>query len=631
MFKHRNSLQLYLVFIVQLCLFTAVQGFAATPQTVIIDNNTEDRILKGAELSILEDAGKRLTIQDVVSPINAGKFIVNQKDVADIANTNAAYWIRFKIKASVFTSKHWVLENLDPHMDKFEFYRISENGVYTGKPAGYALPFTVREYAHKNFIFDLPVDTVERTFYVRAESKNHNPFLFKVRSQNFFTYYALNEYYLLGIFYGIIAIMAVYNLLIYFSVREELYLYYVLYVISCGIISFAEDGTGFQYLWPDYPGLNSWLGIVSPILLLVSFTIYSQVFLDLKNNLPKLNRLLNILIAGFIAFFVADIFFLHLKWNFPIYLIPFSVIYVAAFLCLKKGFKAARYYIVGYSFMFMSILFLFARMSGIVHWSDIFTVYSFNIGIVFEIVILSFALGDRIKLIKQEKESALESMIVQLKENERLKDNINQELEGMVEERTIALKETNEQLQESFKQLELQADEINRMNELLGIENKNLEVNVKELTKARVLMREVDFAEFNRIFPDKDSCYKYLSELKWNSGYACKKCGHEKFCDGKDVYSRRCTRCRYEESPTAYTIFHRLKFPVTKAFYMLFLVYANKEKITSLELSQILALRQSTCWSFNNKIIDAMKSRKKGSSGKDADGWSLLVLDPNEK
>ena len=200
-----------------------------------------------------------------------------------------------------------------------------------------------------------------------------------------------------------------------------------------------------------------------------------------------------------------------------------------------------------------------------------------------------------------------------------------------MKERTVDLRETNAKLEEGLKQLEYQADEIKRMNQLLNIENTNLQVNVKELTKARVLMQEVDFSEFSKIFPDKDSCYKYLSELKWKNGYKCKKCDHIKFCDGKDIYSRRCTRCRYDESATAYTIFHRLKFPVTKAFYMLFLVYANKEKITSLELSQILALRQSTCWSFNNKIVEAMKLRKKGPGNGDADGWSLLVLDPNSE
>src|SRR5690606_13382323 len=122
--------------------------------------------------------------------------------------------------------------------------------------------------------------------------------------------------------------------------------------------------------------------------------------------------------------------------------------------------------------------------------------------------------------------------------------------------------------------------------QFLQAENIQLEGNVKELTKARVLMKEVDFAEFSKIFPDKDSCMKYLYELKWKKGFMCKKCSNDKFFTGKDPFSKRCTKCGYNESATAYTIFHKCKFPINKAFYMLFLIYANKEKITSPELSQ---------------------------------------------
>jgi hypothetical protein len=259
-------------------------------------------------------------------------------------------------------------------------------------------------------------------------------------------------------------------------------------------------------------------------------------------------------------------------------------------------------------------------MSGLIHWPDLFTVYSFNIGLVFEIVILSFALGDRIKIMKEENERSQRQVIEQLKVNEKLKDKVNQELEEKVKERTQELNEKNTELEQAY-------EEIHRMNQLLESDNKVLKTNVKELTKARVLMKEVDFGEFSNIFPDKESCLKYLEDLKWAKGYKCKKCGNAKWCKGKDDYSRRCTKCRYDESPTAYTIFHKLKFPITKAFYMLFLVYANKEKITSLELSQILSLRQSTCWNFNKKINEALKNKKKGAE-LDVDGWGQLVLDP---
>jgi two-component system, sensor histidine kinase LadS len=270
-----------------------------------------------------------------------------------------------------------------------------------------------------------------------------------------------------------------------------------------------------------------------------------------------------------------------------------------------------------------------------VSWNNFIILYSFNIGLVFEIVILSFALGDRIRIIKMEREKALVEkqetqarIIEQLRENEKLKDKVNRELEDKVAERTFELKEKNQQLEVANEQLKYQAEEIQRMNLLLDQENRSLQFNVKELTKARVLMQEVDFNEFSKIFPTKEACFKYLGDLKWRDGYACKKCGNTKFSEHKETLARRCTKCRYVESPTAYTIFHKLKFDVTKAFYMLFLVYANKEKITDLELSQILSLRQKTCWKFHKKINEAMAGRKK-SSASEVDGWSMLILDPD--
>ncbi len=612
-----------------LCCGLSVAVHPQGLQTLILDDRQEDTRLFAAQLEVLEDTSRALAIEDVVT---SRQFKLHTKNpvFAFVKNIKYAYWIRFSLKEGKNSTKRWTFENADPHIDHLEFFYQDKTGAYKSVKAGYALPFDLRPYAHKNFIFDVPTDTVARNYYVRVTSHNHNPFIFHIRSANYFTFYALNEYYMLGMFYGILAIMAIYNILVYLSMKERVYILYVIYVFCCGLISLAEDGTGFQYLWSDMPELNNWISKSSPLLLLVSFSVYSKAFLELKKNLPKLNKILDFIIAIYIAFFILDVSILKLQWNFPLYIIPFIIIYISAILCLRKGFRQARYYLVGYSFMFMSIIFLIFRMSGIIHWSDLFTVYSFNIGLIFEIVILSFALGDRIKIMRAEQEKAQIQMIEQLKENEKLKDKVNRELEHKVKERTVEIAEKNQQLEEMNEELRLQSEEITRMNLLLDSDNRKLQNNVKELVKARVMVEEVDFEEFSKIFPGEESCYRYLAELKWDRGYICRKCQHTRFCEGKDKYSRRCTRCRYDESPTAYTIFHRLKFDVVKAFYMVFLVYANKGKITSLELSQLLQLRQSTCWTFSKKVTSAMKERKKNASDNDAHGWSYIILDPLE-
>lgn len=606
-------------------LFISFHSFAQ--DVLVIDEIKADGyLLDGSYIAVFEDSTNHLPVTEVLSKSFAVNFHPHKGTGAAkmpyIINPGSTYWLKVKIKSDGQLHRHYVLENCDLHIGSFELFKTdsSTTNAIAVEKAGFAVPFDIRAYPHKNFVFDIAPHTGISTYYARIKSENHNPFIIKVKSTQAFTHYALNEYYLLGMFYGIIAIMALYNLLLYFSFRDKLYIQYVFYVACCALISFGEDGTGFQYIWPGMPALNDIVSLIAPLLLMVSFVIYSKSFLELKTTLPHINSALNILVYLYIGFFVINRAFFHFTLGIEIYLIPFLLIYIVSVMCLQKGLRQARYYIVGYSFMVISIILLVLRTGGLMRWDNIIIVYSFNIGLVFEIVILSFALGDRIKVIRVQREQAQQGLIDQLKYNEQLKDRANQELEEKVKERTRDLDEKNQELEEAY-------DEINRMNELLNADNKVLKTNVKELATARVLMKDVNFEEFSKIFPDKDSCLKYLENLKWAKGYECKKCGNLKSCEGKEEYSKRCTKCRYDESPTAYTIFHKLKFPINKAFYMLFLVYANKDKITSLELSQILSLRQSTCWNFNKKVQEVLRSRK-NSGENEIDGWSQLVLEP---
>ncbi|MFN3403152.1 MAG: 7TM diverse intracellular signaling domain-containing protein [Cytophagaceae bacterium] len=614
------------------CLFIFANSFGN--KFLYISDNEEDVLVPTHTIEILEDKSNQLSLQKVV---NHSGFIINTLPTPYIANTSSTYWTRFTVKYKTSEEKRRVLEILDPHFLLLEVYVRRNDSLIMLQGTGFSLPFVKREYLHKNFIFDIPgaVDSTY-TFYIKAQSDNHNVFLYKIRTSQFFTYYALNEYFLLGIFYGILLIMALYNFFIWVSVKEKFYLYYVIYVFSAALLCFSEDGLGFQYIWPDFPSLNKIITFYSPSLFLICFTIYSLSFLEINRQLPVVNKIVWITVFSYCIYYTLDLKYFDLSYRFPFYLIPFMLIYLSAVIVYFRGYRPARYYVAGYSFVGISMIILFLRMKGLINLHDIFTVYSFNIGLVIEIVILSFALGDRIKIIKQEKEEAQQRIIEQLRVNEKLKDKVNRELEQKVAERTKEIFEQkeiiskqNEELQLANADLKAQSEEIERMNELLYKENEELQVNVKELTKARVMLREVDFSEFLKIFPDKESCLKYLAELKWTEDYVCKKCANNKFFEGHEVYSRRCTKCGYDESATAFTIFHKLKFDLNKAFYLLFLVYANKDKITTLELSRIISLRQSTCWSFRKKITEKMQKKKKYNY--DEAGWSWLILDSKNK
>jgi hypothetical protein len=122
------------------------------------------------------------------------------------------------------------------------------------------------------------------------------------------------------------------------------------------------------------------------------------------------------------------------------------------------------------------------------------------------------------------------------------------------------------------------------------------------------IFKNIGLIEFEQIFDTDERCLAYLAENKWKEGFTCRKCGHTNYCKGKKPYSRRCTRCKSEESATAHTIFHKCKFPLTEAFKITYLV-CHKPDLSANKLAQRLDMRQMTCWKFKKKIMDCIDAR----------------------
>jgi len=111
-----------------------------------------------------------------------------------------------------------------------------------------------------------------------------------------------------------------------------------------------------------------------------------------------------------------------------------------------------------------------------------------------------------------------------------------------------------------------------------------------------------------QLFRSDEKCIEFIADLKWTDGFICRKCGNPNYCKGKSLYSRRCTKCKSEESATTGTIFHQCRFPISKAFYIAYNVCKGNEEVSSYEFSRRLSLRQMTCWNFKSKIQTALKS-----------------------
>ncbi len=125
------------------------------------------------------------------------------------------------------------------------------------------------------------------------------------------------------------------------------------------------------------------------------------------------------------------------------------------------------------------------------------------------------------------------------------------------------------------------------------------------------LLKEISRKKFREQFGTKELCLKHLANQKWSGGYLCRKCSGESYIQGKQPHSRRCKMYSYDESPTAHTFFHKLKFGTDDAFEMLHDIATSKKGASSIWLGERHEVRQTTAWLFRQKAQAAMKSSEK--------------------
>ena len=115
---------------------------------------------------------------------------------------------------------------------------------------------------------------------------------------------------------------------------------------------------------------------------------------------------------------------------------------------------------------------------------------------------------------------------------------------------------------------------------------------------------------FREAFGTKEQCRAALVRLRWPDGFLCPCCGHREHCvlAGRGLY--QCNRCKKQTSPTAGTIFHATKLPLTLWFAAIHLIVTAKNGISSVELGRRLGVKQPTAWAVKHKIMAVMARRE---------------------
>ncbi|MCF0040287.1 sensor histidine kinase [Dyadobacter fanqingshengii] len=405
----------------------------------------------GKHVEIFEDATNTRSFEQVVQEKN---FVQSTDDTPNMGLSQSTFWIRFSI-ANKSASSLLYLELAHPLIHTCELFEITGNKISTEKYLENA-DFGDRNIKHQNLVFNLDIRPgQQKNYYLKVKGFNQVILPLIIRDQeNFFEAAQIGET-INGIFSGIIIVMVLYNIFIYFSTRDKSYLFYVLYVLSVGLAQTALTGYGFKYLWPYAPQFNSIATIYFSGFAGIFAMLFVKNFLQLKEKWPPGVIILNVIIVLYSSTGLLNLLGFELL-SFRAVDVSGGIgaigLFIIGFKLSKEDYRPAKLFLIAWTIFLFGLFLLVLRNINILPYNFL-TTYTMQFGSIAEVVLLSIALADKINIFKKEREeSQAEALKVSL-ENEKIIMEQNTFLEKSVNERTAELQYANTELNVTLTKL----------------------------------------------------------------------------------------------------------------------------------------------------------------------------------
>jgi signal transduction histidine kinase/DNA-binding response OmpR family regulator len=390
-------------------------------------------------LWVLEDTTQQLSVQQTLAITQGWQAQPNEKPY--FGYSKSAFWLRADLAASSSNSVqslHKLLEITYPLLDDIQVYVVNNKKVIQHVQLGDNFEFGQRILPHRLFVVPLSFESQQDyQLYIRVTSTSGLQVPVVLWSSLAFAEHDQNRQLLLGCFYGSLIIMIAYNFFIWLSVREKSYLLYVFFVISFGLLLATIDGFTYQYLWPNAVWWNNRAIVVILNITLALSLAFSKNFLRTSKYNPQLNKVLTLYMSLMLLMAVLSFYF------------PYRVMIVitlllsagTAFLVITTGIfnwragnRAARFFV--YSWMLLAAMVILYVMSQLnVIPKSTFTNLAVQFGEWCEVLLLSFALADRINISRlQEQEAQTLLMAEERRANAEREQHLQTKLKAQEEE-----------------------------------------------------------------------------------------------------------------------------------------------------------------------------------------------------
>ena len=400
-----------------------------------------------------------------------GKFNNVNGTIVNLGLKSGTYVIHWKFNVdSAFWNSQRVLHIANPIIDDVEVYQVTSDTMYH-RSSGEKIPLFLREYNISGNAVNIErsKDNIVE-FYLKVRSSDQLLIPLSIQESK----ELLNDYenidLIFAIYLGMILSIFIYNLFVFFSVRDSVYLLYIFYIFTVGYTQLVLFGFSSKYIFNFSGGINISLGSIVPGLSGLATIFFAQNFIRTAQYAPIINKILNFFKLLYLIAIVLAIFGFHNTTQIILNAGALSalILIFASVRAIKQGYRPARYFIIAWVIFIVGLTLYALRNFGILPFNA-FTNFALPVGSVVEILLLSFALADRINVLKQEKELSQQQAFVAMKENERLVTEQNVQLEKKVHERTADLENRNTELHTAMNNLRMTQQQLVESEKLASI------------------------------------------------------------------------------------------------------------------------------------------------------------------
>lgn len=350
---------------------------------------------------LFEDQSGRMTIEQVVS--SESEFAPGKGDVLKFGFTKSAIWCKFTAKTN--SNEKWYLDIGNPSTNEADLYSKTGDGSFEHIKTGNDLKFSEKELQTNELLLPLNIKIgEEKTFYLRVLSNTIVKLPLKIAATEKLLEKNHQKDLGNGIYFGLIFSLCLYNIFVFITIRDITYLYYVIYMaFFAANIAFIK-GYSLEFITPEFPDWNH--GNYYSAIAILFVVLFTDSFLNTESYAPKARWITFSLIALCIVDVIISIAGMKFEGYILANILAFlSISYVLSIgtFVFFKNFKAASIFLLAFVVISFGItIHILANLS--VLSTNFFTENGMLIGSSFEAIILSYAMANKFRILKKEKE-----------------------------------------------------------------------------------------------------------------------------------------------------------------------------------------------------------------------------------